>query len=107
MRRIMLRLMRMPPAARQQFQTKGAGSGFIISEDGYIVDNHHMIHGASEIEVVAYDGDRPKVSVKGMEGRSKRLACLTRFFATQQLCHGIRQQVEFLLSVPTGTPDEA
>lgn len=35
---------------RTQVQT-GMGSGFIVSEDGYIVTNHHVIDGASQIQV--------------------------------------------------------
>lgn len=33
----------------------GTGSGVIISEDGYIVTNNHVIEGADEIEVTLYD----------------------------------------------------
>ena len=33
-----------------------AGSGFVISSDGYIVTNYHVIEGASTIKVTFYDG---------------------------------------------------
>ena len=32
------------------------GSGFIVSRDGYIVTNNHVIEGATEIQVTLYDG---------------------------------------------------
>lgn len=40
------------------FQTNSAasGSGFIISDDGYILTNHHVIEGANSITVTMYDG---------------------------------------------------
>ena len=38
-----------------QYVTKGAGSGVIISEDGYIVTNNHVIEGASNIIVTLHD----------------------------------------------------
>jgi len=36
-------------------ETKSLGSGFIISEDGYILTNHHVISDADEIEVSLSD----------------------------------------------------
>ena len=33
----------------QQYVTEGAGSGVIITEDGYIVTNNHVISGASNV----------------------------------------------------------
>jgi len=33
-----------------------SGSGFIITEDGYILTNHHVIEGSNSITVTLYDG---------------------------------------------------
>jgi serine protease Do len=37
-------------------ETEFSGSGFVISEDGYILTNSHVIEGAAAIEVVLSDG---------------------------------------------------
>ncbi len=39
-----------------QYVTEGAGSGVIVSSDGYIATNNHVIDGASSINVTLSDG---------------------------------------------------
>ena len=50
-----------------QYQTSGAGSGFIISEDGYIVTNYHVIDGATAIKVTLYNGESYSARLIGGE----------------------------------------
>lgn len=45
----------------------GVGSGFFISADGYIITNHHVIDGASNIEVTLYDGTKYNAVVTGSD----------------------------------------
>lgn len=40
----------------QQYVQKGAGSGVIISDDGYIITNYHVIEDANNITVTLSDG---------------------------------------------------
>lgn len=55
---------------QQQVQTpeqRGLGSGVIISKDGYIVTNNHVIDGADEINVKLHDGREMKGRVIGAD----------------------------------------
>lgn len=43
------------PRTRRMEETPGSGSGFVISTDGYIVTNNHVIEGANSIKVSFVD----------------------------------------------------
>ena len=49
---------------------RGAGSGVIITPDGYIVTNNHVIEGASEIEVTLNNNQTYKAEVIGSDPRA-------------------------------------
>ena len=46
---------------------RGAGSGVIVSKDGYILTNHHVIDGAEQIEVKLYDNRTFKAELVGTD----------------------------------------
>lgn len=50
----------------QQTQT-GLGSGVIVSPDGYILTNNHVVEGADEIEVTLADSRRTRATVIGTD----------------------------------------
>lgn len=54
----------------KQTRPLGIGSGFIISEDGYVVTNHHVIEGADEIVVTLTDGTEYEAEVKGRDPKT-------------------------------------
>ncbi len=48
-------------------RSEALGSGFVISADGYIVTNNHVIEGADEIEVEFFGGNRLPAKVVGTD----------------------------------------
>ena len=45
----------------------GLGSGVIVSADGYILTNNHVVEGADEIDVMLNDGRRAKAKIIGTD----------------------------------------
>lgn len=51
----------------QQYISTGAGSGVIISEDGFILTNNHVIDGANNIKVTLRDGTSYEAEIIGKD----------------------------------------
>ena len=49
---------------------RGAGSGFVIDPDGYVVTNNHVIDGAEEITVTLRNGRAYEASLVGADART-------------------------------------
>jgi serine protease DegS len=59
----------LPEKTRQRLDTS-LGSGVIVSDEGYLLTNHHVIDGADEIKVVLANGQSVSVSVVGSDAES-------------------------------------
>jgi len=58
------------PAPDAEPQTRGVGSGFILSADGYVMTNAHVIDGADDVIVTLTDSREFKAKVIGADKRS-------------------------------------
>ncbi|MCL2657560.1 MAG: trypsin-like peptidase domain-containing protein [Betaproteobacteria bacterium] len=52
------------PAPRR---TVGLGSGVIVSDNGYILTNNHVVEGADDIEIALYDGRKLPAKIVGRD----------------------------------------
>ena len=60
----------MPPEGGDSGEAKSLGSGFIISSDGYVMTNHHVIKDADEVIVKLQDRRELVAKVVGSDKRS-------------------------------------
>jgi len=51
----------------REFRNKGLGSGFIMSSDGYIITNNHVVRRAEEIEVILEGGKKYTAKIVGTD----------------------------------------
>lgn len=56
-----------PPVEKREFRQQGLGSGVIVSKDGYILTNYHVVAGANEIEVKTSDKRSFQAEVVGLD----------------------------------------
>ena len=52
---------------QQEKQTSSLGSGVIISNDGYVITNFHVIEAAEEIEITTHNGNKFDASLIGAD----------------------------------------
>ncbi|MFX5705204.1 trypsin-like peptidase domain-containing protein, partial [Acinetobacter baumannii] len=55
---------------QQEEEPRGVGSGFIISADGFIMTNAHVVDGASEVYVTLTDKREFKARIVGSDTRT-------------------------------------
>lgn len=55
---------------QREFRQHGLGSGFIISEDGYVVTNNHVVDRAQDIQVILEGGEKYEAKVIGKDPKT-------------------------------------
>lgn len=58
------------PGSDEKRAVTSLGSGFIISEDGYIVTNNHVVKGADSIDIKFNDGQVSRAKIIGTDEKS-------------------------------------
>src|SRR4051812_7635651 len=53
------------PRSKEMVEQPASGSGFVISSDGFIVTNHHVVEGASTIKVAFADQSEYSATLVG------------------------------------------
>ena len=51
----------------QVSETASSGTGFVISPDGYILSNYHVVEGANKLTVITYMGDEYEATLVGFD----------------------------------------
>jgi periplasmic serine protease, Do/DeqQ family len=58
------------PMKKEYRRQQGLGSGVIVSKEGYILTNYHVVHGADELQVKTSDGRTFDASIIGVDSLS-------------------------------------
>lgn len=58
------------PQLPERFNTQGAGSGVIISREGYVLTNNHVVEGAKEVTVTLADKQEYRARIVGRDPKT-------------------------------------
>ncbi len=89
------------------FAEQGSGSGFVISTDGYILTNAHVVSGASKLGVMFVDGEECEAKLIGFDNTSDLAVLKVNKTGLSALKLGNSESVrvgEFVITIgdPTG-----
>ena len=59
--------------------SRAAGAGIIISTDGYIVTNQHVIDGAQEVSIILNTGDEITAQIIGQDVKNRPCCIENRY----------------------------
>jgi serine protease Do len=65
-----------PPQDEENVQPRGVGSGFILTQDGYVMTNAHVVEGAEEVMVTLPDRREFKAKVIGTPDKRTDVAVI-------------------------------
>jgi serine protease DegQ len=75
-------------------RTSSLGSGVIVSSNGYILTNHHVVEAADEVEVALIDGRKAKASVIGSDPETDLAVLKIKLEELPAITFGQSQQVK-------------
>ena len=58
------------PQGQAPSEQQGMGSGVIVSADGYVITNNHVVQGADEVTVTLHDGTTQKARIVGTDKKT-------------------------------------